>query len=320
MTTLQKIFVGGALALAAEMGVYEARQAALLRDQNQTLRQQQVPLTELNQELQRQLAIATNRLAGWLAANSGQLSHSNETELLKLRGEVARLREENAKPPTADARRNLLKSWLEREDQLKQVVKQNPDKTIPELGLLSEQDWLNAAKDAKFSSADEVRHTLADLRHSAENTFASLASAAVQKYMGANNGQFPSALSDLLPYFEGSMDAAILERWQILPQSALPQQHMGGDYVITEKGAVDPDLDPRWAIGPGSYGNSSATWDPDLNGAIATMQTVEKAYAAANNDRTPTDPAQIVPYLTTPEQQAAYQKLMQKYGTNSMAH
>jgi RNA polymerase sigma factor (sigma-70 family) len=319
MTTLQKVLIGGALAVALGSGLYEASQAAQLRKQNLALQSQENPLRQENQDLQSQLASATNRLARLLAEISTHQPGSNQTELLKLRGEISRLREQL---PESDSRAVLMKSWLQREDQLKQMVKQHPEKTIPELALLSEQDWLNAAKDAQFSSDEDVRHDLANLRHTGENLFASLASTALKQFVEANNGQFPSSLSDLLPYFGQNIDAAILNRWQIVPQSNLPNQNMGGLYVITEKAPVDTDLDNRWAIGPGSYGNGGGpnTWDTDYNNAIATMQTVEKAYAADNGGQHPTDPSQLQPYLTTPEQQAAYQKLMQAYGTNAAAH
>jgi hypothetical protein len=228
------------------------------------------------------------------------------------------LRQASAESSQADPRESLMKSWLAREDQLKQLVKQYPDKTIPELSLLSEQDWLNAAMNADLNSDKGIRQALANLRHTGENIFAGLVSTAVTAYMNANNGQFPSYLSDLLPYLNSPVDAAMLDRWEILPQSALPNQHMGGDWVITEKGPVDADFDSRWAIGPGSYGNS-AYQSPDISAAIATIEPAMKAYAADNNGQQPTDPSKIIPYLNTPEQQVAYQKLMQKYGTNTMA-
>lgn len=322
MTTLQKVLIGGALAVALGSGLYEASQAAQLRKQVLALQSQENPLRQENQDLKSKLASATNRLAGLLAEVSIHQPGSNQTELLKLRGEVSRLRAQNAQMSDSDARKALMKSWLQREDQLKQMVKQHPEKTIPELALLSEQDWLNVAKDAQFSSDEDVRHDLANLRHTGENIFASLASTALKQFMEANNSQFPTSLSDLLPYFGQNIDAAILDRWQIVSQSNLPNQNMGGQYVITEKTPIDTDLDNRWAIGPGSYGNSGGpnTWDSDYNNSLATMQTVEKAYAADHDGQHPTDPSQLQPYLTTPEQQSAFQKLMETDGTNAAAH
>jgi RNA polymerase sigma factor (sigma-70 family) len=315
MTTLQKALITAVFTAAVGAGIYQSRQNYTLRSQRQMLEQQQAPLTAQLEQLQKDRDHATNRLAALLAENE-QL-RADAAQLPKLRGEVARFRAATADSSAArsDPRQALMESWLAREDKLRQITQQNPDKTIPELQLLSEQDWLNSARDAKFDTDKDLRRTLADLRHRAENDFAATTSQAVSKYMKANNGQFPTDLSQLQPYFATPMDEAILQRWQILPQSALPNQKMGGDWVITEKTPVDPALDQSWAIGPGSYGSSNYQ-SPNLTAAIATLDPVQKAYAAANNGKDPTDPSQILPYLTTPEQQAAYQTLMQKRSTN----
>jgi RNA polymerase sigma factor (sigma-70 family) len=320
MSTLQKVILGGALAATLGTGLFEARQAAQLRSENEALAQQQEPLRRQIQALQSQLAAATNRLAELLAENPASRPPATQTELLKLRAEVARLRQNDTKPPGSDTRSTIAKSWLERENQLRQLVKLHPDKAIPEFSLLSEEDWMSAARDAQFSTDTEVRHTLANLRRAGEGAFATLAHTAVAKYSAANDGRFPTSLSDLAPYFEQPVDAAILDRWQILPQSALPNQHMGGDFVITEKGPVDADLDNRYAIGSGGYGSAGGAnlWDADVNAAIAILAPVDKAYAADHNGQEPTDPSQIVPYLTTPDQKAAFEKWLQTYGTNQV--
>ena len=96
MTTLQKTLVTATVAVLAGAGIYQTRHAARLRDQVQTLQQQQMPMSGQLQELQKNFADATNRLAGLLAANSEQISDANPPELLKLRGEVAVLRRQLA--------------------------------------------------------------------------------------------------------------------------------------------------------------------------------------------------------------------------------
>ncbi len=86
MTTLQKTLVTATVAVLAGAGIYEARQAAQLREQNQTLQQQQAPLAEEIEQLQRERDAATNSLAGVV-----ERSTKNDTdimELLKLRGQV----------------------------------------------------------------------------------------------------------------------------------------------------------------------------------------------------------------------------------------
>jgi RNA polymerase sigma factor (sigma-70 family) len=311
MTTLQKTAITAALAAVVGAGIYEAHQASTLQNEVQTFRQQQASIAEQIRQMQYERDDATNRLAALLAENEQLKSNKDTAELLKLRGEVTRLRQAGAAPsPTeVDSRESFMKSWLEREDKLKEMVRQNPGRAIPELQLLSEQQWLNAAMNAKFDTDKDVRHSLADLRHTAENNFAAMLQPALSKYMDANNKQFPTDLSQLQPYFSSPVADTILSRWQIVPQSDIDNVRVGGDWVVTEKAPVDPEFDQRWAIGQGGYGSSNYQ-PPEISAAIATVDPAMKAYAAANNGKEPADPSQILPYLTTPEQQAAYQTLM----------
>ncbi len=112
MTTLQKTLITATVVVLTGTGIYEARQAAQLREENQRLQQQQAPLTELIQQLNQALANATNRVAG--LSDELVSAKSNNTELLKLRGAIGVLRAQLAevktvkppskKPPLASAR------------------------------------------------------------------------------------------------------------------------------------------------------------------------------------------------------------------------
>lgn len=314
MTTMQKVLVTATVTALIGAGIYQAHQTARLHQQIHALGDQQTPLTAQIQQLQHDLSDAADRLAALQAENSQLKSNQNTAELMQLRGEVGRLREANNQfsSATNDARGGMIRSWLERRDKLKQLVEQYPDKSIPEFQLLSEQQWLNAAMNAKFDTDTNILRDLADLRHTAENNLVSQMHEALQKYIKDKNGQFPTDLAELQPYFESPLDAAILNRWEIVPQSTLPNQSMGGDWVITEKSPID-SFDNRWAIGPSGYGNASYQ-SAEVNNAIELLNPALKAYAAANNGKQPADPADLLPYLTTPEQQAAYQKLLQNRG------
>ncbi len=316
MTTLQKALVATVIAAAVGTGVFQAHRNSTLQNEIQALQQNPNPLAAQIEQLQRERDAASNQLAAALAENGRLKAASNDTELLKLRSEVAGLKQSASGSATNDPRAALAQSWLAREDRLKQIVEQNPDKTIPEFKLLSDLDWLNAAVNAKLDSEKDIRQTMADLRHRSENDVAAQMQTALSKYMKENHGQFPTDLSQLQSYFQTPLDNAILDRWQIVPQSTLPQQSMGGDWVITEKTPIDRNLDNSWAIGPNGIGNSSYQ-STELNVAIAPLEPVLKAYAAANGGMQPTDPSQILPFLTTPEQQAAYQTIVQRHGANS---
>lgn len=89
MTTLQKTIIGATFAAVVGTGIYEARQAAEARAEAVTLHQQQIPLTNQIQQLQRERDEATNRAA--LLVEENARLRRNPDELLKLRGQVGAL-------------------------------------------------------------------------------------------------------------------------------------------------------------------------------------------------------------------------------------
>ena len=90
MTTTQKVLVTAALAAAVGTGIYEAREASTLRAEVETLRQQSIgqiqQLTGERDDSLRQLAA--------LRADRERLAR-DAADLMKLRAEVTRLRQEN---------------------------------------------------------------------------------------------------------------------------------------------------------------------------------------------------------------------------------
>jgi RNA polymerase sigma factor (sigma-70 family) len=303
MTTLQKTIIGAALAAAVGTGIFAARQNSKMQSQIQTLQQQQTPLNEQIQQLQSALNDATNQLAGLLAENAQLKSNSNENELLKLRGEVTQLHN-TASDPTADAAKN----WLTRVSQLKQWAQQNPAAEIPEFKLLTKQDWLNAARSDLNTDAD-YRRAMSSLRDTAENKVASMMHSALGKYIQANGGQFPSDLSQLQSYFDSPLDDAILQRWEIVPAKTIPNIGVGDPNIITEKSVVDDLLDTRIAIGTRGYGNTDFL-GTEIGDAINPLR---KAYGEAHGgDWTGFNNSNLLEYATTPEQQAAVQKLIEQ--------
>jgi RNA polymerase sigma factor (sigma-70 family) len=97
MTTLQKTIITAIASVAVVAGLYEARQISKLRAKVQTLQSQQAQQTEISnqlEDLRRERDRATNALAA-AKAESAELN-KNPYEVLKLRGEVGRLRQENA--------------------------------------------------------------------------------------------------------------------------------------------------------------------------------------------------------------------------------
>ena len=106
MTTIQKIIITAVAAGAIATGAYQARQISRLRERVQLLQQQQqqeqsaAPSNQL-QALQLERDRATNALAA-LATENAALK-TNPNPVLKLRGEVSRLRRENAEIGSTNA-------------------------------------------------------------------------------------------------------------------------------------------------------------------------------------------------------------------------
>jgi uncharacterized protein (DUF2236 family) len=90
-----------------------------------------------------------------------------------------------------------------------------------------------------------------------------------------NNGQLPSDPSQIASYLKRSIDDATI------------QKYFG---QITTDIAANPSSPEKIAIAP-----------------------AVKAYTAANNGQHPKKPSDLLPYTTTPEQQAAVQKLEQQF-------
>jgi RNA polymerase sigma factor (sigma-70 family) len=309
MTTMQKTVVAVCLAAAIGTGIYEAKRASRLHNEMLLLRK--TPNADLsagspsNAELER----ATKLLAS-LREENEQL-RKNAADVPRLRGEVAVLRgqvKDLTRPtwaPTSDSTEIAAAAWVDRVKQLKERLDLKPEAKIPELQYLTEQDWLSAAS-SKLNSEKDYRRAFSSLRNAGENKFINKLHDALRKYLQANEKQFPTDMSQLQNYFETPVDAAILDRYAILPAEEIPNMKVGGKWIISQKAAVDEEFDNRMGVGPSGYGSIGSQWHDPLAGAVKTLEPVMKAYAAANDGREPLDPSELAPYLKTPAQQAAF--------------
>jgi RNA polymerase sigma factor (sigma-70 family) len=321
MTTLQKTLVTATVAVLAGAGIYEAQQAAQLREQIQMLQQQQAPLAEKIQELQRDRDEATNQLAGLLADNARMKANPERNELLKLRGEVTLLRRQAAESVlpksvrTATTESELTnQSWLERVQLLKQKLKSMPLQQAPENSCLTEDDWLQAAKH-NLDSDDDYLAAFADLRARGEGNFLRTMEDALRKYLQANNGVFPTDVTQIKPFFNEPPSDAVLERYSIVPSSIVPQNNLGneGDWLITLK---NPDSGALQTLSANGVAGTSYE-DSDAMAVLAPAMKAMFANGPSINGRKNFTIEMIEPYLTTPEQKAAYQKILQRSKINS---
>jgi RNA polymerase sigma factor (sigma-70 family) len=280
MTTFQKSIIVAALAVAAGTGLYAEHQNVRQRDAIQSLQQQLTPLTAQLQQLQQERDDATNRLAGLMAENAELESSSNEAELLRLRGEISQLKMTEAQPadgPTDSA----AKALAAKVTTLKQWLDQNPGRNIPELQLLTDQEWLRCA--ASFNALDsdgEMRAAFAYLRQSAKNDFAWDIGRALDKYITANNGQLPNAMQDLTPYFDPSVsvDNTMLARYEVLQKGNLNQFSPSEPLIAESPQPADTKYDMIFQIGAFGFtyrdvsgamgGGGSEKFSPDMTAGV----------------------------------------------------
>ena len=254
-TKLQAGIVGAVIVASITTPlVLQNRAEARLRDQAEALRQQTDQLARTQTEHER----LSNLLAR--AESSQRVPNQQFKEVLRLRGEVGRLQaavQELAGPKTNEplSREEVLASmrqmYLDRVNGLKQLFAANPDEAVPELQYLTDRDWLELVTYDHHQIDPDKTQAVSSARSRAQIHFAmSELSHALREYGKNNDRQFPTDLSQLVPYFKSPVDASVLAGWAIVPTSSLPAELRGDEaWVITQKAPINADLDQRVVIG-----------------------------------------------------------------------
>lgn len=298
-----KIAVFAALAVAGIVTpvCIQHQEQVKLRRENDALRQSVEKVTRIEAE--------NARLTKIIAELTGQTAAPDysSNEVLRLRGEVARLREDSrelarfkaggtAPAPVIDnsfdaAAQNLAM----RAAQLRVSLEQAPQMKIPEMQFLTERDWLNAGGSVKqLENDDDYRRALGSLRSRAKAVFGSIMQKAVRQYVEANGGTLPTEMAQLQPYMDTPADAALLDRYGLVASGTLGDA-LRGKTIITEKAPpLDNEFDSHFEFSL----NSSYSHTVNKNGAA--LEDAAVAYAHANKGLLPFEPSQITPYLKEP--------------------
>jgi RNA polymerase sigma factor (sigma-70 family) len=257
-TTKLKTGVIGAIVVASVVTplVVQHQAHARLRDQDEALRDRTDRLSRLQEENER----LSNLFAQ--ANKSPALSNEEFSELLRLRGEVGRLRldvreleqaKTNAPPSRTEMLASMRNYYSERVSQLKQLLETNPSEKIPEFQFLTDRDWLWLAGRKMPDTEDGYRRFLSFTRLFAEQHFVNdLLNPALQQYAHDNAGRFPGDVSQLKRYFKSPVEDAVLRRWEVVPRSKLTselQARVNEDWFITQKFPVNSALDQPIFLG-----------------------------------------------------------------------
>lgn len=224
---------------------------ARLSAQFETMRAQGVRLQELAQRNQR-LAAVLGRVE-----STPPIPAQAYGELMKLRGEVGRLRDQRrllSSPATgvggAAQLASLEQEWSARADQLRQWAEEHPSALIPELAMLSGPEWINAMYPFKLENEEEYRRAMSNVRANAELRALDKLHSALLHYRDAEGGRIPADIADLTPHVAAPINSSMLGRYQIIRTDRLVPELRGEDeWVITQKAPVDAAWDTRFTFG-----------------------------------------------------------------------
>jgi hypothetical protein len=200
--------------------------------------------------------------------------------------------------------------WIARVKRLREVFEQNPPQKIPEMRLLTDDDWLLIARQNRLDSEDSVRQALAAIRAAAKDRFVVTLNGAVRRYIaaapadqtvalsrpgrdGATKGRTaPARASELAPYLENPADSEILNRLEVF--------NLGTRWVLQEKSPIDADYDGGYRVSSNSGYVPRAPWawfPPDID---ERSMRADNAYQTANGGRSSTGWADSLPYFDPP--------------------
>jgi len=292
--TLSFLVLG--IAAAAGICLYEGRAIARQREQLAELEQARERLTAENHQLLQQQDLAHGQLASVTNDASAKLTEAVVTD------------------PAAAA---ALGNWRDHAAQLKQWAAKMADKNIPEMQLLSDDDWLEASRGEDLNTDIGVRMALFAVRQDAKNKFAPLAQKALQKYLAAHDDQLPATMAELQPYFDTPISDTILQRYVLTGTGKANDGPSDGQPPITERpnSQVDEIFDAQIGIYPHGM-TSRSTMPKTILHTNEILQSAVKEYKANHDGQAPGQISDLQPYFTESVDENALQKIGWGWPTN----
>jgi RNA polymerase sigma factor (sigma-70 family) len=295
MTAKFKIALLGAAVIAVATPLALQHQATTgLRQEVQTLRAQNQQLASVSAE--------NTRLSTLLAEASTRPPAPEEpsVELLKLRAEVARLRDDSRELARLQAAANAgndpsiqatLQTLATRATQLKRHLEQAPHTKIPELQFVTDKEWIDAVAKNDLENDAHVRQALSSLRSSAKGMFGKMMQKALKQYTDANGGMLPSDILQLQSYFNPPVDPSTLQRYELVQSGNLADSSPNKALIAEIAPPVDDDYDTRFDFRMNGSSSRSVSRSGEL------LRAAAEAYAGANNGLLPRASTDLLPYL-----------------------
>lgn len=279
MASVPKILSITALLAAFGFALYETNAAVRLHDDVLTGRQN---LDRLNRDVHEASLAAKDAIRQFTRRGAAQPPSRNRFPA----GSDAALEEE-------------ITGWLSRLGTLKQTLADHPELGIPELQLLTEEEWFNAARNYQskigvsategIHSEPDVPASLVFLRDTAQRSLMDKVMQAVEKYRRKNSDALPEGLDPLGPLLPAALSPAMLARYDLSIE--------GDRFVLAEKpsAAIDPN---RLAVyefdNRPSMHRSFLEFETPL---ARQMHEAARRFSADHAGANPTEPAQLAPFL-----------------------
>jgi RNA polymerase sigma factor (sigma-70 family) len=197
---------------------------------------------------------------------------------------------------------NAAATLVEQVDDLKQQLAARPDQQIPELKLVPDSGWIAAATAANERGVDPLQ-IFHQLRNYGKARLALMLPAALASYAAANAGQLPSDILQLLPFVEPPIDAAMLQRYQVIRSGRLEDMPLGLP-VIGEIASVPGAYDSVMRV---SKNGSSVSNVPDA--ASGDVERAADAFAREHQGQAPAEAAEVRGYLKLPIDDATLRRI-----------
>lgn len=249
---------------------------------------------------------AENQRLKQRASRASALPAGNPRELDRLRAEPT---------SAAPARRDQTSvesdpdGPLERVGRLKRYFARHPERGIPEMLLLTDEDWMQQAKDANLDTELGNRKALQQVRQIAQNKSGRIVAEAVKGFMQAHQGALPMDTAQLTPYLRQPEDAEFIALFRRSDEANPPvnalRPNAGTIWVFRENAVVDPWLNTQYYVG---QDGSQGMYTGPADGPGFTVEAAVANFVKATGAQ-PTDASQLVPYLKDPVPTALLQEI-----------
>ncbi len=124
-------------------------------------------------------------------------------------------------PKADEAFENALEVWLGKQRRLADFLARNPNLYIPQMEVLTAEDWLDATKVQEFDTEAAYRKALGALRGKARSKFSPQIAEAIKEAIAAI-GQAPTDPLVVAPYLPPGFNIDILKQLEVNPSGEVP--------------------------------------------------------------------------------------------------